>query len=196
MKSRFFLLLLSCVWILGGCDDLESTLRGFGPAADRIATLSWAMTILFLVVTVIMWVLLAWAFYKRRGTLAEHAPIHSDGGEIWIAIGGLAVPIVVLTVLFVIGLNLLNDFPIHGMNGPMNMNVEASMKPEIRITGHQWWWQIDYLNDDPSKQFTTADELHLPAGRSVYIEVVTQDVMHSLWIPGLHGKVDMVPGRS
>ena len=179
---------------VAGCNDAQTTLEGHGPAAIRIAHLAWFMTITFLVTAVIMWALLAWGFYKRRGTLEEHAPIDSEGGEIWIAIGGMAVPFIVLTVLFVLGLNLLSDFPIHGMKGPMSVSAEEAMKPDIRITGHQWWWQIDYLNDDPSKQFTTANELHLPVGRPVYIEVETADVMHSLWIPALHGKVDLIPG--
>ena len=59
---------------------MQSTFNAHGPAADRIADLSWFMTILFLVVTLIMWVLIAWAFSKRRGTLAEHAPIDIGGG--------------------------------------------------------------------------------------------------------------------
>jgi cytochrome c oxidase subunit 2 len=153
------------------------------------------MTIFFLAVTLVMWTLLAWGFAKRRGTLEEHAPIEADGGEIWIVIGGMAVPFLVLTVFFVLGLNLLNDFPIHGMSGAMAGNMESRMKPEIRITGHQWWWQIEYLDDDLSRQFTTANELHLPANRGVNIEVVTSDIMHSLWIPALHGKVDLIPGQ-
>ena len=69
------------------------------------------------------------------------------------------------------------------------------MKPDIRITGHQWWWQIDYLNDDPSKRFTSGKRAPPSGGPShVHIEVVTADVMHSLWIPALHGKVDLIPG--
>jgi cytochrome c oxidase subunit 2 len=179
---------------LAGCDAAQTTLKGEGPAASKIAGLSWFMTILFLVITLVMWALLAGGFYKRRGTLAEHAPIDSGGGEMWIAIGGLVVPFIVLTILFVLGLGLLSDFPIHGMKGSMNASAEAAMKPDIRVIGHQWWWQIEYLNDDPSKQFTTANELHVPVGRPVYIEVVTRDVMHSLWIPALHGKVDLIPG--
>jgi len=180
--------------LLMGCNVPQSTLEGHGAAADRIARLSWLMTILFLAVTLIMWLLLAWGFARRRGTLQEHAPIDTDGGETWIAIGGLAVPIMILTVLFVLGLNLLNDFPIHGMHGAMAGAMHSRMKPEIRISGNQWWWRIDYLNDDLTQQFTTANELHLPAGRPVDIEVVATDVMHSLWIPALHGKVDLVPG--
>jgi cytochrome c oxidase subunit 2 len=153
------------------------------------------MTILFLVITLIMWVLIGWAFYRRRGSLAEHAPINEGGGHIWIAIGGLAVPLIVLSVLFVLGLNLLTGFPIHGMPGGMTDHAQMMMEPEIRIIGHQWWWELQYLNDDVSKEFTTANELHLPAHRAVNIEVVTRDVMHSFWIPALHGKVDLIPGH-
>lgn len=190
-----FALLVTPALLLAGCNMPQSTLNGHGPAADRIASLSWCMTICFLAVTLVMWILLAWGFAKRRGTLEEHAPIEADGGEIWIAVGGMAVPFMVLTVFFVLGLNLLNDFPIHGMNGAMGTNMQSMMKPEIRITGHQWWWQIEYLDDDLTKQFTTANELHLPTHRAVNIEVVTSDIMHSLWIPALHGKVDLIPGQ-
>ncbi len=193
-KIHARVLLSAALLCVAGCNDPQTTLRGHGLAAIRISHLSWLMTILFLIVSLIMWALIATAFYKRRGTLAEHAPIDSEGGEIWVVIGGLAIPFIVLTLLFVLGLSLLSDFPIHGMRGPMTVSAAEAMKPEIRITGHQWWWQIDYLNADPSKAFTTANELHLPAGRPMYIEVVTKDVMHSLWIPALHGKVDMIPG--
>ena len=82
---------------------VQSTYNTHGPAANRIAQLSWMMTILFLVVTAIMWGLIAWAAKKRRGTLAEHAPVDIGGGQMWIAIGGLAIPLVILTVIFVLG---------------------------------------------------------------------------------------------
>lgn len=180
--------------LLTGCRVAQSTFQGSGPASARISHLSWFMTILFLAITLIMWALIGWAFYRRRGTLAEHEPVDSGGGHLWIAIGGLAVPLIVLSVLFVLGLNLLTDFPIHGMHGGM-AHAQTMMKPEIRIVGHQWWWEVQYLNDDVSKEFTTANEIHLPAHRPVNIEVVTRDVMHSFWIPALHGKVDLIPGH-
>jgi cytochrome c oxidase subunit 2 len=180
---------------LVGCKVAQSTLQGSGPASARISHLSWFMTILFLVITAIMWILIGWAFTRRRGTLGEHAPIDAGGGHLWIAIGGLAVPLLILSVLFVLGLNLLTDFPIHGMHGGM-AHAQTMMKPDIRIVGHQWWWEIQYLNDDVSKEFTTANELHLPAHRPINIEVVTRDVMHSFWIPALHGKVDLIPGHT
>lgn len=195
-RPRPLLFLLSgfaCLSLIG-CDLPQTTLTGQGPAATHIAALSWAMTITFCIATAIMWILLAIGFWKRRGTLAEHAPIDAkEHGELWIAIGGLAIPFVVLMVFFILGLSLLSDFPIHGKTA-MAANSEESIRPEILIIGHQWWWEIHYLNSDPSKEFTSADEIHMPVGRPVYIEVETADVMHSLWLPHLHGKVDMIPG--
>ena len=147
------------------------------------------MTILFLIVTVIMWVLIAWAAKRRRGSLAEHAPINIGGGHRWIAIGGLAIPLSILTVVFVLGLNLLATFPIHGPH-------LHPAEPDILVVGHQWWWEVHYLNRQPDQQFTTANEIHIPTDRSVNIELQSADVMHSFWIPALHGKVDLIPGHN
>jgi cytochrome c oxidase subunit 2 len=197
MFRRFrTLAFLPLLLTLSGCRVAQSTWNAHGPAARSIANLSWAMTILFLAISLVMWILFIIAFYKRKGTLREHEPIESGGGEIWIAIGGLTIPLIVLTALFIAGLVLLAEYPIHGTRAPLSpAQMAQSMKPEILVIGHQFWWEIQYLNDDPTKQFTTANELHLPVGRPVNIEVETRDVMHSFWIPALHGKVDLIPGQ-
>lgn len=174
--------------LLTGCSEVQSTFNAHGPAAEQLSHLSWFMTVLFLVVTAVMWILIAWAAKKRKGTLAEHAPIDTGGGQAWIAIGGLAVPILILTIIFVLGLNLLAQFPIHGPH-------HHPMKPAILIVGHQWWWEVHYLNDHPDQEFTTANEIHIPTGRPVNIELESFGVMHSFWIPALHGKVDLIPGH-
>jgi cytochrome c oxidase subunit 2 len=66
----------------------------------------------------------------------------------------------------------------------------------IRITAKQWWWQVEYLDADPSRNLVTANELHLPVDRPARIELRTTDVIHSLWIPVLNGKEDMIPGHA
>ncbi len=189
----------SLVLLLTACTPPQSTLNAHGPAAHSIAGLSWFMTILFAVITVIMWALIAWAFTKRRGDLREHAPIDVGGGQAWIAIGGLAIPFLILTVIFILGLRLLAAFPIHGM--PANRQSrqaempDQSTKPDILIVGHQWWWEVHYLAGGPDERFTTANEIHIPAYRAVNIELQSSDVMHSFWVPSLHGKVDLIPGQ-
>jgi len=187
---------ITLLLLLSGCRVALSTFNPHGPAAHRIANLSWVMTILFVIVSVVMWILFAYAFYRRRGSLAEHESVESGGGEMWITIGGLIIPFIVLTALFVAGLSLLSDFPIPSAHAHTRSQMAQSMKPNILIIGHQWWWEIRYLNDDPSKEFTTANELHLPVGKPVNIELASADVIHSFWIPALDGKIDLIPGQS
>jgi cytochrome c oxidase subunit 2 len=63
------------------------------------------------------------------------------------------------------------------------------------VTGYQWWWEIQYEDDDPSRNFTTANEIHIPAGAPVRIKLASSDVIHSFWVPNLFGKQDLIPGQ-
>ena len=130
---------------LAGCATLQSTSNTHGPAAKEIAHLSHAMSITFVITIVVMWALLALAL-KNRGSLKEHMPIDIGGGQDWVWIGGIAVPLLVLSIFFFLGLDLLRGFPIHGDYGAMNKgSVAAGSKPDILIIGHQWWWEVHYL---------------------------------------------------
>jgi cytochrome c oxidase subunit 2 len=66
----------------------------------------------------------------------------------------------------------------------------------IEVTGHQWWWDLRYYGDSPSDTFNAANELHVPVGRPVVVKLNSQDVIHSLWLPNLAGKKDLIPGRT
>jgi cytochrome c oxidase subunit 2 len=66
----------------------------------------------------------------------------------------------------------------------------------VRVVGHRWWWEIKYLTQPPSDEVVTANELHIPTGRRVRLELASADVIHSLWVPNLQGKMDLVPGRT
>jgi cytochrome c oxidase subunit 2 len=65
----------------------------------------------------------------------------------------------------------------------------------IEVTGNQWWWYVRYLNDDASQIVVTANEIHIPVGRPVQIRGTSNDVIHSFWVPNLHGKRDLIPSR-
>ncbi|SAK45392.1 cytochrome c oxidase polypeptide II [Caballeronia catudaia] len=65
----------------------------------------------------------------------------------------------------------------------------------IEMTGYQWWWQARYLRDGDAPEFTLANELHVPVGRPVIVSLKAADVIHTFWVPNLHGKKDMIPGR-
>jgi cytochrome c oxidase subunit 2 len=66
----------------------------------------------------------------------------------------------------------------------------------VKITGHQWWWELEYQDPDhPAQTLRTANELHLPAGQPIELVLQSDDVIHSFWIPNLQGKKDLVPGH-
>jgi cytochrome c oxidase subunit 2 len=102
-------------------------------------------------------------------------------------IGGVLFPGVVLTVLFLLNLEVLGTlYPRGGEKGPLT----------IEVTGKQWWWEVRYLDSAPNRIVRTANELHLPVGQRVRLRLRSQDVIHSFWVPGLQGKIDMIPGRT
>ena len=65
----------------------------------------------------------------------------------------------------------------------------------LEVTGHQWWWEVLYKDPSPSLTFKTANEIHIPAGRTVSVALRTADVIHSFWVPSLTGKTDLIPGQ-
>ncbi len=171
---------------LAGCATSRSTLSPAGPAAGSISWLEWSVLIVFLVISFIMWLLLLWAATRKRGSLATHEPWNIGGGQSWILVGGFAIPFLVLSAFFLLSTVSLKSFPVH--------DGDSMHHPEIRVIGHQWWWEIQYLGHPEDRQFTTANEIHIPVGRPVDIELTTADVIHSFWVPRLHGKVDLIPG--
>ena len=75
--------------------------------------------------------------------------------------------------------------------------AQAAEKPsmEVELIGHQWWWEMHYKAGQPSLGIRTANEIHIPAGRTTRIILKSDDVIHSIWIPNLAGKQDLIPGR-
>jgi cytochrome c oxidase subunit 2 len=166
------------------CVAQQLVLAPAGTASRQIAGLTLPILLIFSGVSVVMWVLIAWVATRRTGSFATHAPWTDDGGvagRTWIRVGGIAIPVFVLSVMLVVSLRDLSSFAMvqHGA-------------PDIRVIGHQWWWEVHYLQG--GRDITSANEVHVPAGRHVDIELISRDVIHSFWVPELHGKVDLIPG--
>lgn len=188
MRHRLHALLVGPALMAASCGpaNTQNMLRPGGPAARTLADTNVTVLLLFVGITVVMWVILGWIPMRRRGTLAEHAPWNAAGDMRWVFIGGIAVPLVVLGGVYVLGLQTMSAFPM----GDRAMQPA----PVIRIVGHQWWWEVQYLYGGVSTHVTDANEVHIPAGQQVDIALESRDVIHSFWVPELHGKVDLVPG--
>jgi cytochrome c oxidase subunit 2 len=76
-------------------------------------------------------------------------------------------------------------------------NASVARHPDltVKVTANQWWWDVQYPTHDSSKMIRTANEIHLPVGVPAEITLQSNDVIHSLWIPNLAGKQDLIPGR-
>jgi cytochrome c oxidase subunit II len=165
----------------------QRILSAAGPAAHNLANLGWFVLLLSLGVLVVTWGLIGMVLTRRRGSLREHAPADTGGGQRWVFFGGFVFPALVLWAMYVYGLDSMAAFPLNrGRNTP----------PQILVIGHQWWWEVHYLYGPVHDHFVTANEIHIPAGKTVDIDLQAADVIHSFWVPALHGKVDMIPGTT
>jgi cytochrome c oxidase subunit 2 len=181
------LVLCGALAAASACRGGEDMMAPAGPAAERIAHLGWFVLGAFTVVSAAMWGLVFWTAMRRRGTLDSHMPWNAPGDERWITIGGFTIPAIVFAAMFVVMLRTMTAFPMgdHDMPG---------MAAAVRVTGHQWWWEVEYLDRQVARAVVTANEVHVPVGQPIDIELRSADVIHSFWVPRLHGKVDLVPG--
>lgn len=133
------------------------------------------------VIFAVVVLLLALGILRRRG--AEPEAREPIGGGTWmVATGGLVVPVVVLVALFIVTIGAL----------PTTSAAGKKTSLTVDVVGRQWFWDVDY----PGAGVRTANEIHIPVGTSVLVRVQSRDVIHSLWVPQLNRKIDVVPGRT
>ncbi|HKY50772.1 MAG TPA: cytochrome c oxidase subunit II [Candidatus Limnocylindria bacterium] len=172
-------LLLAAAAAPAACGGDASTLDPAGPYAARIADLAWLMTGMSVLVVVLVAAFLGIALVRRSRPEIWREGRISDGAII--VGGGILLPALVLPLLWAVTLR------------DMRALTDAGSPPAvtIEITAHQWWYEIRY----PEHGRTYRDEVFIPAGQTVLLRVTSSDVIHSLWIPRLNGKIDMIPGR-
>ena len=160
---------------MAGCSSEDSVLDPASDAAERVADLSWVMFVTSTAITLVVFALLGYGLVRRR---RQGAASSDRGAERWIIAGGVVLPIVVLTPVAALGVSVLND------------QQEGTL--HVEVTGHQYWWEYRY----PDLGVVTANELHIPVDRPVELTLRSDDVIHSLWVPALGGKTDLVPGHA
>lgn len=155
---------------------LASITQPHGPAAARINELWWVMFWIATAVCVIVFVFLGLAVGRTReggrgGPLTERFVVWS----------GAVIPAVILVGLLIysLGTNRVLAAP------------QADEALTIEVVGRQWWWEVRY----PESGVVTANEVVIPAGAQVRLELTSLDVIHSFWVPGLNGKMDLIPGQ-
>jgi cytochrome c oxidase subunit II len=167
----------------------SSALDVAGPQAAAIGQLWWLALWLCVAVFVVMMAALAWGLWRSRGGSVSSAAAEPDargergaGRAVGAAVALSAVLLTGLLVASVAADRTLASLPL----------ADAVA---VRVTAHQWWWEVTYDDARPDRTFTTANELVIPVGRPVVVTLQADDVIHSFWIPELHGKKDLIPGR-
>ncbi len=186
---RRIALLLPLVLLLAACagSGPQTALEPEGRIADDINNLwllvFWVATAVFVIVEGAL-VYAVWKFRERKDD--DRRPRQSHGNTA-LEITWTIIPAVLLAVLTVPMLDGLFDMRRTPTGDVLHINV----------TGHQWWWEFEYVDEKAAdgRSIVTANELHIPANRNVYLTMTSVDVIHSFWVPKLNGKRDVVPGR-
>lgn len=205
--------------IVAACSEVpgvrDSTTDAVTPQAEAIDGLFWFSVILGTVVWLIVLGLLAVpivrSIRRRRGAElapANRGPIRFDvpasevdgpiavpdpelleeaeadhrvrSRLIWW--GGMILPAIILIVLLVYSATV----------GNATAHVEEDGQLVVDVHGHMFWWEVYY----PDEDIITANEIVVPVDTPIRFNLTTEDVIHSFWIPRLHGKMDMIPGRT
>lgn len=152
-----------------------------GVSIDRLGDLMYATSA---VVFVLVVAALALALWRRREgeDLADPARERRMQGAVIIAAGVTTAVLVLFT--------LVN----HATGRQLTARPPADAL-QIRLTGRQWFWDVEYRDSVANRWATTANEIHVPVGRPVVLELRSSDVIHSVWLPNLGVKRDLIPGE-
>lgn len=170
---------------MSALDVNQSVLSPAGTQASSIHAL-WSLmlwTCIVVFVVVLLAVLVAFVRGLRREP-DDDSSLPSEKSlsrSVAVAVG--------LTVVVLLGLLTVSILTTRAVG-----SLEASSAITIALTGHQWWWEVQYEDAVPSRRMTTANELHIPINRPVVFKVTSRDVIHSFWVPNLQGKRDLIPG--
>jgi len=152
------------------------------PQADAISHLFVAVLIICAVIFLLVVSIVTYAIVRalRERARGEQAPDGVESENRWLEITWTAVPLAIVTGIFVFSIVTASHSD-PGDDGP----------PDIIVRGHQWWWEVVY----PKEGFATANELHIPVGQQVHLQLESADVIHDFWVPELSRKIDMIPGK-
>jgi cytochrome c oxidase subunit 2 len=178
--------------LAAGCTtfDQQSSLHPAGAQADRIHGV-WDLYLWVCVVVYVLVVAVLFVGVVRRARVGSDQPITAPPVNLEVRKGVIVTGLVALTTLILFGF-LIADF----LAGRAIDSEAGQEVATVLVTGHQWWWEVRYDDPAPSKVFTTANELHVPVGKTVRVELAATDVIHSFWVPNLHGKTDAIPGHT
>jgi cytochrome c oxidase subunit 2 len=148
-------------------------------------TLGLSIAVCVIIAAMVVWAIVTRGHGSGRVTMAGVPVERTEGGVRWIWIGvAISSVFLVVTLLWTVAV-LAKVAPLPA-NAPLTIDVKAS----------QWWWDARYQGATSSDIFHTANEIHVPVGRKVLLNLTSGDVIHSFWVPKIAGKMDVIPGQT
>ncbi len=180
---------------LAGCGGhQQSPLHPAGAQSEKIDILWWSFFWLLAAIFVAVMAATLWTLTRRHHGIEHDSPEdpHKLSEETHSGVRRIVTGLTVATIL------ILFVFIVASVGTGKATSELANRKNPltVEVTGNQWWWQIRYVNGDPSQVLVTANEIHIPVGRPVQIRGLSNDVIHSFWVPNLNGKRDLIPSRT
>jgi cytochrome c oxidase subunit 2 len=183
--------LIPVLMLPGGLAHAEGPmayLRTYGPAGYPVTALGWGLGIISVIVVVIIGILLLGGIFRPRRGMSrapEALAVNRDaGGMSWIYIG------VGISSAVLLGCIVWTLVTISAIASPAGADALT-----IHVIAHQWWWEVHYVTPS-GPSFTTANEIHIMVNQPVRIELASDDVIHSFWVPQIAGKMDVIPGQT
>jgi len=162
---------------------LNYFLHSYGPASMPTMVMGWVFAALLVAIFSSIALLLVWAVFRKRPAVDPRSIGREDEGMPWIYIG-TGISTCILFALAIYALITLNAIA----------NPTQAPALTLTVTGYDWWWKVEYEDDDPTRSFVTANEIHIPVGQPVLVKLKSADVIHAFWVPVLAGKTQMIPG--
>jgi cytochrome c oxidase subunit 2 len=167
----------------------QTSLNPAGPAAAHIehtfAVIFWITATVYLLVMAVLVV----SVWRKRSSL-DAFPEPQQTTEVSDRLATRAVAVAMAVTLVLVFVMLISSFRTSRALGKMNNETALT----IDVYGHQWWWEVQYPNEESDKIVETANEIHLPTGVPIRIHGTSRDVIHSFWAPNVQGKRDLMPG--
>jgi cytochrome c oxidase subunit 2 len=172
--------------LLAGCAGWQSALEAHGESAITLKQLIVLIVVVCSVVWTLVMVALIFALWRRRQS--DQRPFRPD-------------PVterhmtVVVSLAIAASVIVITGFTVASFFTTRALSMAGGNDLTIKVRGLQWWWDIEYFGSGSEQRFQTANEIHIPVGRNIRLQLEGIDVIHSFWVPSLAGKQDLIPGR-
>ncbi|HEY4195104.1 MAG TPA: cytochrome c oxidase subunit II [Mucilaginibacter sp.] len=149
------------------------------PQAEKIKGLMNGFIIAATSILSLVIFLTAWITIKYRARKNAGEPVQVSGNH-KLELVMVGIPLALIVVFFFWSFDTMHAV----------LPDRGNQQPDIVVTGHQWFWEAAY----PGKKLSVANEIHLPTGKKILMQLNSADVIHDWWVPSLGGKMDMIPG--